>query len=643
MSQLIATKGSKSNEKSRKAFAILPTPTPSAPAPGALRKAEKYQQQQLVNEFNWEALVAFATRPLSFDPAAYPTAFENNGQGSLYLRKDKEPSYPFLDRYEARYSADRCFTMAIRAQAQFEVGDATQDLRLNYVRITFAEAGTSTRLDQDEVVQQSSRRGHRQTTRDQTESMTICSLRGVKMSASNISELRADETGHKMERVLIALSGHSSLSSAIGVITFPWDTDVYPQTIQAAASTSTSSVFGEAIRNAIVQFLGHMRARYPQQAGQQPEGWRLQHVLAMTSSSLWRVRSVTLMKDIMREDVTSDRPGIHYFGPEAGPGPMLERRLVKAVDSLTTRSQQLPAVLLQPFDYRFYWNLWLFSQHVLLLQVNGGELIGHAFSDPHELREQLLGFRPMADEIERVKMLLRQEQHAIWSLRSQRHLSEEEARTRLIKAREAHAQRMRAPGGPWSEKQMHVWEEYANAGADRSWTIDKKIGRIPCPDALDYRSEQHKVCFLSRKAGTEMVTTSALYDIPRKDPDEHNEAFDEDAYHEQHRATQSARAITNKLVLSPLSTKRAMEQLAHVKQKETFWKANCQRRGLVFLAYSATQHRCAADQDAQYNASDSSVTRQIVLVPSDVVEVLGAPRDDEIGAFPSFPIASNVE
>ncbi|KAK0542754.1 hypothetical protein OC845_006463 [Tilletia horrida] len=601
---------------------------------------------QLVNEFNWEALVAFATRPLSFDPAAYPTAFENNGQGSLYLRKDKEPSYPFLDRYEARYSADRCFTMAIRAQAQFEVGDATQDLRLNYVRITFAEAGTSTRLDQDEVVQQSSRRGHRQTTRDQTESMTICSLRGVKMSASNISELRADETGHKMERVLIALSGHSSLSSAIGVITFPWDTDVY--TIQAAASTSTSSVFGEAIRNAIVQFLGHMRARYPQQAGQQPEGWRLQHVLAMTSSSLWRVRSVTLMKDIMREDVTSDRPGIHYFGPEAGPGPMLERRLVKAVDSLTTRSQQLPAVLLQPFDYRFYWNLWLFSQHVLLLQVveflsqliqltrlrvirvqsskvaniflrgtlnktkvsttsngrnfqcllgwmehdpalaalrsrllyltvcwqNGGELIGHAFSDPHELREQLLGFRPMADEIERVKMLLRQEQHAIWSLRSQRHLSEEEARTRLIKAREAHAQRMRAPGGPWSEKQMHVWEEYANAGADRSWTIDKKIGRIPCPDALDYRSEQHKVCFLSRKAGTEMVTTSALYDIPRKDPDEHNEAFDEDAYHEQHRATQSARAITNKLVLSPLSTKRAMEQLAHVKQKETFWKAN---------------------------------------------------------------------
>ncbi|KAK0550996.1 hypothetical protein OC846_003473 [Tilletia horrida] len=50
--------------------------------------------------------------------------------------------------------------MAAREQAQFDVGDVTQDVRLDYAGITFAEAVTSTRLEQHEGVQQSSRRGN---------------------------------------------------------------------------------------------------------------------------------------------------------------------------------------------------------------------------------------------------------------------------------------------------------------------------------------------------------------------------------------------------------------------------------------------------------------------------------------------------
>ncbi|KAE8239444.1 hypothetical protein A4X13_0g8201 [Tilletia indica] len=71
------------------------------------------------------------------------------------------------------------------------------------------------------------------------------------------------------------------------------------------------------------------------------------------------------MKDITLEEVTRESAAteLHLFGAEVGPVPTLEHRLVNAVNSTRLRRRNASTA----YDLRFYWDLWYFLCHVLLL------------------------------------------------------------------------------------------------------------------------------------------------------------------------------------------------------------------------------------------------------------------------------------
>ncbi|KAK0518895.1 hypothetical protein OC835_007706 [Tilletia horrida] len=349
----------------------------------------------LVTDKNYDVLTQLAEQPLKFDPAKHPDVFEENGAGPLYIRQSTVDYRQAIDAYEARYPADKLHTAALREQGAHEAGERAQSLRLKYVGQTFAEEGVAVRLEQDEVVAPSSRLGNWISTLQEAASsegsggtqkvMTTWSLRHVKMPATDSRSFVRSEVSQEMERTFIALAGLSALNSAPGGLSILWDTDIYADLTDsvlkdvmqanptAAASAPTASSLsqpglGATIRAALETFVRKMQQEHPGETGAVPSGWRWDRVLQIASSALSSVRSVTLMKDITREEVIreSSTNELHYFGQEAGPGPKLERRLVHAIDRRSTgNASAIPL----PFQLRFYWDLWMFLSHVLIYEV----------------------------------------------------------------------------------------------------------------------------------------------------------------------------------------------------------------------------------------------------------------------------------
>ncbi|CAD6888580.1 unnamed protein product [Tilletia caries] len=103
----------------------------------------------------------------------------------------------------------------------------------------------------------------------------------------------------------------------------------------------------------------------------------------------------------------------------------------------------------------------LLSQHrnrllyLTMLLQRGSELLIMRGKSPQEAREILISCDPFQEEVARVKKAFEIDQHAVWSLRNQTALTNEEAVERSTRmktvAKDAHERHGKAIGQPWSE------------------------------------------------------------------------------------------------------------------------------------------------------------------------------------------------
>ncbi|KAE8222573.1 hypothetical protein CF326_g8350 [Tilletia indica] len=264
--------------------------------------------ERIVISSNFEALLSLALQPLSFDPADYPDAFERDGKGKLYIRQDSLGTLDDLDAYE--------FT-TYNFQPTLTIPEDVKD-----------------RLEADEGLPPQTRLGNWLKMRGPAASMSIWALRDVDMPAADAYEFRSSEVAQEMERILIAIVGLSALNSAVGGHSYPWDTQIYhglsqdffrhidnkapPANITTALNPSLAQPrLGNNIRSAIQEFLFRMRRDHGDATGTMVSGRALTRVMEIASSAVSPLRSLVVMKDITREQVTVNRPNLHYFGTEA--------------------------------------------------------------------------------------------------------------------------------------------------------------------------------------------------------------------------------------------------------------------------------------------------------------------------------------
>ncbi|KAE8236079.1 hypothetical protein A4X13_0g9271 [Tilletia indica] len=144
--------------------------------------------------------------------------------------------------------------------------------------------------------------------------------------------------------------------------------------------------------------------------------------------------------------------------------------------------------------------------YLSILLRRGAELrIGRGLCTP-AARNTLLAFERLAAEIARVKVSFNIDQHALWSLRNQRQLTEEErmdmeerTSASVISAQARHP---KAEGLPGSEERLNRWMLYASDGPPNFWTISATPNSVPGPGSLQPRSEQHRAWFYSLNKDT---------------------------------------------------------------------------------------------------------------------------------------------
>ncbi|KAK0522279.1 hypothetical protein OC834_006342 [Tilletia horrida] len=333
----------------------------------------------LVQPNNYEALLKLLHRPLSFRPADWPTAFEKNGKGFLYLREDKETVAGTLSAFSAAWPAQKWWLYALQDQLQYEGGSASAYIK--YAGETSAHDDVAARLHQDERAEMPTRFGAWTSVRqslksardvvssDEDATFTIWSLKMVHTAAerTGATAFRESEVAQEMERALIAVLGFSSLNSAVGGRHFPWDYKSQEETgtsfrdyVQAHSASASARKADPTIKAKVVSTMRNFLTLLAQQprenTGPIITGAAEQSAFRYATSAPTQPSSAVIMKDVTRESFHAQTDQLSFFGIAAGPGPQLEKHISNAVESIWTKTDisTVPA----PFTLRFYWDFW---------------------------------------------------------------------------------------------------------------------------------------------------------------------------------------------------------------------------------------------------------------------------------------------
>ncbi|KAE8231857.1 hypothetical protein CF326_g3117 [Tilletia indica] len=247
-----------------------------------------------------------------------------------------------------------------------------KDNHIKYVVETAASDEVADRLEQDEDVKIFLRNGKWQETRQKlilnVSGGTSTSKAVYHLGSAGCSFGRYDDRSllaQEMERVLVAITGLSSLNSAAGGFYFPWDhailkqsTESFRDPTKAYAGTSLSRRTGvgvhQRLRKLDQNFLTGLAKHPKDSVGNIIKGQPLQEQQKMRASASTAPASAVILKDITLESFQGTHAGrTSYFGSAPGPGPALEVQLWKAVEKMWT-----PAVSdkILHFPAAVFWN-----------------------------------------------------------------------------------------------------------------------------------------------------------------------------------------------------------------------------------------------------------------------------------------------
>ncbi|KAK0538598.1 hypothetical protein OC842_001230 [Tilletia horrida] len=335
---------------------------------------------RLVQPNNYEALLKLLHRPLSFRPADWPTAFEKNGRGFLYLREYKETVAGTLSSFSAAWPAQKWWLYVLQDQLQYEGGSrsayiksadetsAHDDVAAGLHQHERAEMPT--RLSAWTSVRQSLKSAQDVVSSDEDATFTIWSLKMVHTAAerTGATAFRESEVAQEMERAFIALLGFSSLNSAVGGRQYPWDYKSQEEEtgtsfrnyVQAHSASALARKADPTIKAKVLSTMRNFLTLLAQQPRENtgPIITRAaeQSVFRYATSAPMQPSSAVIMKDVTRESFHAQTDQFSFFDSAAGPGPQLEKHISNAVESIWTKTDisTVPA----PFTLRFYWDFW---------------------------------------------------------------------------------------------------------------------------------------------------------------------------------------------------------------------------------------------------------------------------------------------
>ncbi|KAK0519520.1 hypothetical protein OC835_007497, partial [Tilletia horrida] len=719
----------------------------------------------VVQQHNHKALRQLLFRPLSFVPAQHPAAFTDMPiKGFLYVREVGTDAQAASHAYRQAYPADRWWSALLDDQIKHEQassGRRSPAFRSKYAGEYVSAISAQERHEEDQRTLPRSRLGNwlrllQSEKLEQLGGVRVWTLVGVSppggLPPSHIA-YRSDPIAQEMERVVIAILGPAALNSAAGGFHYPFDTRLYDNLVSQfrqhldTADSSSAEQSHPAVRSRLNDKLRQMYndfriqlSTFESGVGRIISGSALTRALEMATSATRSPPSATVLKDVSQEALHDEEGTVSFFGRGAGPGPMLERRIWKAVDREWSGEQTAA-----PFLIRWFWDFWwailehvLIALHVhflkavllatqpavvrvesakmafifaeghilepdtikdvewddlpmaewvehlcdmLLLPLGNNPILiilsihaGAIKYDPvlsalrarllfcaillhraaehlavnrtaAEVRALLFSFKPLSEEIVRLKATLSQLQTALFSLRyipaerrasdfdpsawTRAYDSEELSAELSARVRRGNIKHAHALGSPWSEDRLQQWDRFIGkkleAGSDQAgFTIVSSAFAIPFPPSMTPGTEEHKTWFCSRPERTDLVRAASRADAPSPLPGAGDPDFDWAEYSSTRRRACAARAEDKKLVVAGLKEVDALRVLADPPATyRPVHIVSCLNCGLGFLGDHNTRHRCSKDEELQSSRSPA-LERRLLLAAYEVAEDFGA-------------------
>ncbi|KAE8220347.1 hypothetical protein CF319_g6112 [Tilletia indica] len=209
------------------------------------------------------------------------------------------------------------------------------------------------------------------------------------------------------------------------------------------------------------------------------------------------------------------------------------------------------------------------------------------------------------------------------------------------RVQEAYRRHLEAPGEAFSDDRERAWDTHIagaprDASDDAAHLITSNHCKIPCPASLKHYSVRHRLWFMSRQEGVDLVAAAGQYDAVRSDPDQAGIDFDQAEYFRRRQEIAANRTAdqTLKTVVSPPLIQVVINRLLSKSYGAAVHDCSCLACGLRFLGDINTSHRChpAAEEipvrtlktedDGSPN-SDNYTDRDMLFLLSDVAERFG--------------------